>query len=255
MNSNYSLFEWNIHKMTNNISVDEYVIDRILKDSPDIIVLVEYKKDDIIERSLRSDYFYDVGIGNNGNDVLMAIKKAIVYSNTKVTFNKNFFEENLGEDQPTILVATFTTKENKMLTVIALRYVQGGNGLLVSKCLRQYLDKIQNAFICAGDFNVLECRMPSHFENYYHKCYNGGKDGASVVMLNNFDECVVTGYNRLDHVIHNSHIQVIELNYPWDFTSLSGVYIPYDKLDLGDIWKIPVANPDHAILECKFKIN
>ena len=34
-----------------------------------------------------------------------------------------------------------------------------------------------------------------------------------------------------------------------------GFYIPYDKLDLGDIWKIPVANPDHAILECKFKIN
>ena len=66
-------------------------------------------------------------------------------------------------------------------------------------------------------FNVLECRMPSHFENYYHECYNGGKDGASVVMLNNFDECVVTGYNRLDHVIHNSHIQVIKLNYPWDF--------------------------------------
>ena len=53
MNSNYSLFEWNIHKMTNNISVGKYVIDRILKDSPDIIVLVEYKKDDIIERRLR----------------------------------------------------------------------------------------------------------------------------------------------------------------------------------------------------------
>lgn len=254
MKNNYSIFEWNIHKMTKKKSVEKFVIDRILKDRPDIIVLVEYKKDDIIEEGLQSNYYFDVAIGNNGNDVLVAVKKVIVYDSTKVVFNKSFFEIDLGEDQPTILAVTVTTKENELFTIIGLRYVQGGNALKVSKYIKQYLDKIQHAFICVGDFNVLECRMPVHFNEYYHECYDGSKDGASVVMLNNFKECVVTGFNRLDHIIYNSDIQVTGLNYAWDFTLLSEVYIPYDKLNLKDIWKIPVAYPDHAILECKFKI-
>lgn len=254
MKNSYSLLEWNIHKMTKNITVKNYVAECILKDSPDMIVLAEYKEDNIIEDALQDAYFYDVAIRDGGNDILVAIKKAIICNDTNVVFDKYFFRRNMNKDQPAVLAATFTTLENEQVTIIGLRYIQGGNAIKVSKYLNQYLDGIKHPFICAGDFNILECRMPVHFSEYYHEHYDGGKESASVVMLTNFKECVVKDFNRLDHVIYNSNIQVVELNYSWDFTALSEVYIPYKELTLGDVWKVPPAYPDHAILKCKFNI-
>lgn len=255
MGSSYSLLEWNLHKMTRNVPVQRYVVDRIVRDRPDLLVLVEYKRDDGIERALQDDYFYDVAIGAGGNDVLVAVKRETVRAGTRVAFDPGFLQAELGEDQPTILAASFTTREHGPLTVIGLRYVQGGNGLRVSGYLKRRLDALANAFVCTGDFNVLACRMPVHFKEYYHESYDGGKDGASVVMLNDFKQCAVTGYNRLDHVIYSAELQAVGLNYTWDFTSLSKAYIPYDRLALGDIWNIPVAHPDHAVLECELKLN
>lgn len=254
MKRTYTLLEWNIHKMTKDIPVEKFVIKRILIGHPDIIILVEYKRDTLIEDALINDYFYDVSIGAKGNDVLVAIKKSIVLEDLEVNFDKNFFMADIGKDQPTVLAGSFFTKDREKFTVVGLRYVQGGNGLKVSQYLKQYLDEIPHAFMCAGDFNILEYRMPIHFKEYYHESYKGDKDGASVVMLVDFRDCIVKGYNRLDHIIYNSFINRINLNYVWDFTQLSKVYIPYDELNVGDVWKIPAAYPDHAILEGKFSL-
>lgn len=39
------LIEWNIHKMTNDIPVQQFVIDALVKTDADIICLVEYLTD------------------------------------------------------------------------------------------------------------------------------------------------------------------------------------------------------------------
>lgn len=255
MSEKYKIVEWNIHKMSRSITVETFVITRILRDNPDIIVLVEYKKDNLIEECLNTSYFFDSSIGKKGNDVLIAIKKEIVDKGSSVFFNKNFFEVSLGVDQPTVLDATFMTKAKKKISIIGLRYVQGGEGLKVSKHMKSYLNKIKHSFACIGDFNVLECRMPIHFEEYYHGNYDGSKESSSVVMLNNFQEGIITGFDRLDHLIYNSNIELKAQSYSWDFISLSDVYPSYDKFNVGYTWKIPAAYPDHAFLECDFTMS
>lgn len=253
MNEIYKIREWNIHKMTRNIPAEPFVISRIKQGEPDIIVLVEYKEDHMIEQALAQDYFFGVAIGKKGNDVLIAIRKEIVAEKTEPNFNQSFLKASLGEDQPTVLETTFETKDKKLISVIGLRYVQGGNGLKVSKYMKLYLDKLNHAFICTGDFNVFDFRMPIHFGDYYQENYDRRKENSSIVMLHDFKECIIKGFERFDHVVYNSNIKRNSLTYSWDFISLSDIYP--STMDVGYVWKIPVAYPDHAVLECDFSIN
>lgn len=255
MHDTYKILEWNIHKMTKNVLVKPFVIERIKQDCPDIVILVEYKYDCNIEQSLLEDYYVDVAIGKNGNDVLMAIKKCIVLRDTKPIFNKSVIKASLGSDHPTVLEARFQTKDQKMLSVIGLRYVQGGDAIKVSKYLRTYLNGIQHEFVCVGDFNVLEFRMPIHYGQYYHEEYDGEFESSSVIMLYDFRDCIIKGFQRLDHVIYSPNINKESLKYSWDFIEKSAVYPKYNEITEGYVWKIPVAYPDHAILEFEFHID
>lgn len=255
MHNTYKVLEWNIHKMTKNVLVKPFVIERIKKDSPDIIVLVEYKDDCNIEQSLSEDYYVGVAIGRNGNDVLVAIKKCIVLEDTEPKFNSSVIRVSLGSDEPTVLETTFQTKDHKALSVIGLRYVQGGDAIKVSKHLKKHLDSIDHEFIGVGDFNILEFRMPFHYGEYYHEDYNGAFQTSSIIMLHDFKECIIKGFQRVDHVIYSPNIKKESLNYSWDFIENSEGYPPYREIAEGYVWKIPVAHPDHAVLEFEFCLN
>lgn len=255
MHNKYKVLEWNIHKMTKNKLVAPFVVERITQDKPDIIVLVEYKSDYNIEQALSEDYYIHVSIGRNGNDVLMAIKKCIVLEEAIPKFNSSIISISLGKDAPTVLAATFQTKERKTLSIIGLRYVAGGNAIKVSKYLKSYLDRLDHEFICTGDFNIREDRMLMHYGEYYHEKYDETLKNSSIIMLNNFKDCIITGFQRMDHIVYSSNIKKESLSYSWDFVEKSEVYPPYSEIAEGYLWRIPVAYPDHAILEFEFHLN
>lgn len=52
------LAEWNIHKMTNDILVKQFVIDKLIDVEADVICLIEYLRDTGIEENLKEKYWF-----------------------------------------------------------------------------------------------------------------------------------------------------------------------------------------------------
>ena len=71
------LAEWNIHKMTNDILVKQFVIDKLIDVDADVICLIEYLRDTGIEENLKEKYWFEESNTISGNKVFIAVKKEL----------------------------------------------------------------------------------------------------------------------------------------------------------------------------------
>ena len=69
------LAEWNIHKMTNDILVKQFVIDKLIDVDADVICLIEYLRDTGIEENIKEKYWCEENNTISGNKVLNERKK------------------------------------------------------------------------------------------------------------------------------------------------------------------------------------
>lgn len=88
------------------------------------------------------------------------------------------------------------------ITIIGCRYIQGlENALLISKWMNKKLRMQKNPWIIAGDFNILQMRMSEHYRDYKGS-YSGGFDDCSAIFVDNFENGIITSFQRLDHAIY-----------------------------------------------------
>lgn len=69
------LVEWNIHKMTKDISVKPFVIDTLAVENADVMCLIEYLTDTGIKGKFEEEYWIEESKTISGNKVLIAVKK------------------------------------------------------------------------------------------------------------------------------------------------------------------------------------
>lgn len=152
-----------------------------------------------------------------------------------------------------MLAVTFKTTNGARLTIIGCRYVQGSeNALLISKWMNKKLRLLKNPWIIAGDFNILQMRMSVHYRDYKGS-FSGGFDDCSTIFVDNFENGVITSFQRLDHAVYRG-ITCNE-SYCWDFLSEdTDVYLAKADIVPGKVWKIPVGYPDHAMLCVEMEI-
>lgn len=251
LNNNISLVAWNIHKMTQNVAAADFVLDYIKK--YEAIILTEYTADKRIEDGIKEEYFYDTRIRKGRNGVLVAVKKSIVKPGTEPDFTRFLYLDPDRPDAPATLAVNFRTTNGARLTIIGCRYIQGlENALSVSKWMNTRLRMQKNPWIIAGDFNILQMRMSEHYRDYKGS-YSGGFDDCSAIFVDNFENGIITSFQRLDHAVYRG-ITCNE-SYCWDFLSEdTDVYPAKADIVPGKVWKIPAGYPDHAMLCVEMEI-
>lgn len=263
MYEEYELIEWNLHKMTNEINVQEYVHNRILDEKKyDIIVLVEYKKDSKLEQLLGIDYFISSNESVNGsNEILIAIKKSRVKENTIPKSSDELLIKS-GQYMPDFLHVSFTDINENEISVVGVRFVSpapSGDPMLLggakreSDPLNKYLSSINHNLICCGDFNILDFKMKDYFPDYYREVIKGkGLDNASIIFTNK-KSYEISDFGKVDHILCKKKEEIVEASYSWDFLEDDLVYPKRENINIGELWKIPIAYPDHAILNAKIR--
>ena len=142
------LIEWNIHKMTNDIPVQQFVVDALVKMDADIICLVEYLTDKGIVAALERDYWLEESNSISGNKVFIAVKKKIASCGI-VTVKK---DEIVGCYN--FLHIDFINNEGEKLSIIGVRMLSPINAKKQTPPLVEYIKRLENTYICVGDFNI-----------------------------------------------------------------------------------------------------
>jgi len=126
------------------------------------------------------------------------------------------------------------------------------HALLISKWMNKKLRLLKNPWIIAGDFNILQMRMSEHYRDYKGS-FSGGFDDCSTIFVDNFENGIITSFQRLDHAVYRG-ITCNE-SYCWDFLNEdTDVYPAKADIVLGKVWKIPAGYPDHAMLCVEMEI-
>ena len=244
------LAEWNIHKMTNDISVKQFVIDKLIDVDADVICLVEYLSDKGIEENLKEKYWFEESNTISGNKVFIAVKKELAPDGIKVT-NKN---EVIGCYN--FLHIEFLMQNGEPLSVIGVRMLSPIDASKQTPSLQEYISRLSTPFLCTGDFNIKDFRMAKWFPNIStEKMINTNcvLSNSSIIYIDKYS-CEVTGFGAVDHVLHSNNINV-ESEYDWKFLSCDSIYPCINKIAIGTIWDIPPAYPDHALMISNIKIN
>lgn len=244
------LAEWNIHKMTNNISVKRFVIDTLIDVNADVICLVEYLTDTGIEEKLKEKYWFEESNSISGNKVFIAVKKEFAPDGITVK-NKDEVDGCYN-----FLHIELTMQNGKRLSVIGVRMLSPINAEEQTPSLKEYISKLPTSFLCTGDFNIIDSRMAKWFpgisiENMVNTNCDLSKSSILYVDKRN---CKVTGFGAVDHVLHSNNIKV-NSEYNWKFLSCDSIYPCADKIPIGTIWNIPPAYPDHALMISDIEIN
>ena len=160
------LIEWNIHKMTNDIPVQQFVIDALVKTDADIICLVEYLTDKGIVVALERDYWFEESNSVSGNKVFIAVKKKIAPCGIAAVEK----DEVLGCYN--FLRIDFKNNEGEKNSIIGVRMLSPINAKKQTLPLVKYIKKLENTYICAGDFILKrlsnECMVSKHRNGKAH---------------------------------------------------------------------------------------
>ena len=151
------LVEWNIHKMTNDILVKHFVIDKLIDVDADVICLIEYLTDTGIEENLKEKYWFEESNTISGNKVFIAVKKELAPDGIKVK-NKN---EVIGCYN--FLHIEFLMQNGELLSVIGVRMLSPIDASKQTPSLKKYISKLSTSFLCTGDFNIKDYRMAKWF--------------------------------------------------------------------------------------------
>lgn len=237
--------EWNIHKMTNDIPVQQFVVDALVKMDADIICLVEYLTDKGIVAALERDYWLEESNSISGNKVFIAVKKKIAPCGI-VTVKK---DEIVGCYN--FLHIDFINNEGEKLSIIGVRMLSPINAKKQTPPLVKYIKRLENTYICVGDFNIKDYRMNVWFSNIEMEKHIVTEEILSDISYIYVDKySYVNGYGSVDHVLHSEDIEVIS-KYHWGFTKFDSCYPQIEDVKLNTIWNIKAAYPDHAIMEVK----
>lgn len=237
------LAEWNIHKMTNDILVKQFVIDTLIDVDADVICLVEYLTDTGIEEKLKEKYWFEESNTISGNKVFIAVKKEFAPDGITVK-NKNEVIECYN-----FLHIEFLMQNGEPLSVIGVRMLSPINAIKQTPSLEKYISELTTPFLCTGDFNIKDYRMAKWFpgisieDMVNTNCF---LSDSSIIYVDE-DSCQVTGFGAVDHVLHSDNIKV-NSEYDWKFLSCDSIYPCCDKINIGTIWNIPPAYPDHALM-------
>lgn len=147
------LAEWNIHKMTNDILVKQFVIDKLINVDADVICLIEYLRDTGIEENLKEKYWFEESNTISGNKVFIAVKKELAPDGIKVK-NKN---EVIGCYN--FLHIEFLMQNGEPLSVIGVRMLSPIDASKQTPSLQKYISRLSTSFLCTGDFNIK--RLPN----------------------------------------------------------------------------------------------
>lgn len=237
------LAEWNIHKMTNDISVKKYVIDTLIGTDADVICLVEYLTDRGIEESLKDRYWCEESDTVSGNKVFIAVRKELAPDGVKIK-NK---DEVVGCYN--FLHVAFALPDQRMFSVIGTRMLSPIDASKQTPQLRKYLGRLSAPFVCMGDFNILSHRMGKWFPDIAMENIEGANHplgNASMIYADRYTKKIV-GYGAVDHMLHSDDI-VVKSEYNWDFLMCDLVYPKIDDISRENMWNIPAAYPDHALM-------
>jgi len=241
------ILEWNIHKMTNSISVAPFVYKRICGQDADIICLVEYLDDAEIKNALENNnYWIRESKALSGNKILIAVSKAV--SSSELTVIRDTEEPSCYN----FLHVRFRNHNNENLSIIGVRMLSPIDASKQTPPLNRYLASVGEAFICLGDFNIKLHRMRKWFPDYsIINLLNKTEeiDSASIVYTDKDHK--ITDFGAVDHIISSENVNSWS-EYSWDFIVDHKIY-PSSKKDIirGNPWYIPAAYPDHAILSAE----
>ena len=238
------LAEWNIHKMTNDILVKQFVIDKLIDVDADVICLIEYLRDTGIEENLKEKYWFEESNTISGNKVFIAVKKELAPDGIKVK-NKN---EVIGCYN--FLHIEFLMQNGEPLSVIGVRMLSPIDASKQTPSLQKYISRLSTSFLCTGDFNIKDDRMAKWFPNISTE--KKTDTDWSIIYTDKY--CEVTGFGTVDHVLHSDNIDV-ESEYDWKFLSCDSIYPCINEIAIGTIWDIPPAYPDHALMISNIEIN
>ena len=130
------LIEWNIHKMTNDIPVQQFVVDALVKMDADIICLVEYLTDKGIVAALERDYWLEESNSISGNKVFIAVKKKIAPCGI-VTVKKDEIVDCYN-----FLHIDFINNEGEKLSIIGVRMLSPINAKKQTPPLVKYIKRL-----------------------------------------------------------------------------------------------------------------
>lgn len=267
MEKSLNILEWNINQRASHKDTYEFIFDEIIKTNPDLIFLVEYKKDIDFEEKLKENNYFVYSSCENlkKNEVLIAILNK---ENDFINIQKNTKETPKSLDFLSISAEIY----NKKICLIGARIRVGkgdkndyiNRGKEISD-LVNYTKEIKNNFdyiIISGDFNHAQIRQENNddfeYKGYlqetcnYQKIKKMFKELKCEVLTPQGDNKEIysfTGksfgnnyYIKEDHIVVSTHIKCENIKYEWDFK-----HNPKYK-------EKGVLYPDHAKLISKIKL-
>ena len=145
----------------------------------------------------------------------------------------------------------FINNEGEKLSIIGVRMLSPINAKKQTPPLVKYIKRLENTYICVGDFNIKDYRMNVWFSNIEMEKHIVTEEILSDISYIYVDKySYVNGYGSVDHVLHSEDIEVIS-KYHWGFTKFDSCYPQIEDVKLNTIWNIKAAYPDHAIMEVK----
>lgn len=272
------IIEWNIHgaaalpwnnsdEKKESYEIKEWIVDRIIAESADIVVLTEFVLskgwDYFQDRLSKEKYVWFVNTYTSGNGILIAIKNDSRFDFTNITEYKdgyvNTSEALTGIDKPDFYEIK-VKYNNSPLSIIGVRIrkdIKTKSSHFLNKqfeSLDSYLSSIKNDVICIGDFNVYwgntwktekNHTLPKTSKEFsLHTPEYPKYDWYSFVHEDGKGA-------QLDHLITNIKNTEIKCEYKWDFiTTEENGYKKLEKKEYKNIRGLP----DHAILSCELTI-
>lgn len=258
MNNNFiDAMEWNIHGMAgygNYYIPVRIIVDSVLEmNKPKIVILTEFVKSTgyLDLKSALNHMNYEVFATEyepNTNGILIALDKR--------TFNTEIEGISLEntENYPNYFQINTTLKNinNEKISIIGIRIREGAEEEQLSNGI-DHLNKIENHFICMGDFNVWDSCLEKHIQNK-----NLRKQKKKWVKKGDFKSLTEWSYvfqneNKapLDHVIYKG-VNLKKYDYIWSFVKNKN---GYNNRNSEDYKSDLIGIPDHAILYAEFSIN
>lgn len=237
------LVEWNIHKMTKDISVKPFVIDTLAVENADVMCLIEYLTDTGIKGKFEEEYWIEESNTISGNKVLIAVKKDFAPDGITVK-NKEEVQECYN-----FMHIEFKLQNGNPLSVIGVRMLSPMNAKKQTPSLKEYISKLTTPFLCVGDYNIKKSRMGKWFPSISIgnlRNTNCSLSDSSIIYVDK-NSCQVTGFGAVDHVLHSDDIEV-NSEYKWDFLRCDSIYPCVDNISISTYWNIPPAYPDHALM-------
>lgn len=249
------IIEWNINGRSNtNYEVPKFVSQTIIKDV-DIVILTEFSSvdDGLIESLKESNYtiFYNK-IRKEKNKILIGVKNEIISHSNSIKVNETMNNPH-GDEEPNFLEIEVEIN-NKKITIVGSR-IRDGKELFKKEqfnTLKNHLENIKGATVCAGDFNVWSSYImrtwrlkPDNYQ-FYTPWYSGGfknPDTWSHVGKSLYKSLI-------DHFITRD-IELYNVGYIWDFVNVENGYGSLQPEDYKSDLK---GYPDHAILQANLKL-